>query len=388
MQREACEGTNWQRDANGEWFKDGIQLNPARDYKYTTIGLNLRNTSIINDVHWTYGIEAFESKQEVVAHGLQTIRPLNGSETIADLNVSNGPESTLASGYVQASYTFGQVELIPGLRYDHYTLGGAYDSSFSQLSPKFSALWSATNELGLRLGYGRIFKGPGLPETLMLNSDVKQGNDVNAETGNHFEFNVNYDLSDSVGLDSATAFLNVYQFNIDNYFHPTKNLTLSSNSEIENKGFETGFNISHADIGGYLNWSFVDGTRDYGSYQSDVLTTGTHLIKLGLSYDLSSYLTLGWDSEFATSADLVEVAENRSGVVETTPVKKAGYGVSDLWVRYAPTQVQGLKVNFGIDNIFDKDYQNHNTFGNYWGNAKYNDSEVGRNFKLTLSYQY
>lgn len=169
------------------------RINPKRDYIYETIGLDIRNSSLINDVMWTYGIESFKSEQRIETAGPRIDIAEDGSTTETNLAVENGPQATLLAGYVQAELGFGDVTIIPGVRYDNYELGGVYDLSFSQLSPKISASWQASNDLNLTLGYGSIFKGPGLPEIIMISETTTQADNVEAETGDHVELNINYD---------------------------------------------------------------------------------------------------------------------------------------------------------------------------------------------------
>ena len=106
-----------------------------------------------------------------------------------------------------------------------------------------------------------------------------------------------------------------------------------------------------------------------------------------MNYQLTDEVLVGWDSNFSSGVRL-----NRSSIdngnTANAVVEKDGYGVSDAWLDYQITSIAGLSVQFAVENIFDKDYQNHNSFGLYWGNADYNDSEVGRNFKLAASYQF
>lgn len=389
MNREAATGTNWFRHPENGWQEDGTQYNPERNYVYETVGLDIRNESLIDDVRWTYGIESFKSEQSIKVDGLRKITTAAGEVSTVDISVSHGPTARLLGAYVQAELEFGDITVIPGVRYDNYELGGVYDASFSKLSPKLSAAWQANSDLLISAGYGKIFKGPGLPETLMLNNDIQQADNVVAETGDHLELNVNYDLSSTLGLDSAAVYANVYQFTIDNSFHPTKNTDLSrSRSDLDNSGIEAGFNFSQAQLSGYINYSYNDAERDYDTYVSDDLYSGTHEVNLGLNYEASEEIVVGVNTALYSDADLKDTYINRSGELVSDPVEKTGYGVTNIWLSYEPQAVAGLSLNLAVDNLFDKAYQNHKSFGLYWGNADYNDDEVGRNFKASVNYQF
>ena len=388
MEREEATGTNWIRDDQGQWQQDGTAFTPKREYFYETIGLDIRNSSLINNTLWTYGIETFKSEQSIDVAGLQVITTADGTVTHKDISVSNGPEAKLLGAYVQAEYVFGDVTIVPGVRYDNYELGGVYDLSFNKLSPKLALSWQANSDLNLGLGYGRIFKGPGLPETLMLNNEITQADNVKAETGHHVELNINYDLAKVFNVDSASFYTNIYQFTIDDSFHPTKNTDLSrSRSDFDNKGIEAGLQVKHGSLSGFINYSTNDGERDYGEYTTDDYYAGTHEINLGVSMEVTPELNAGWTQVIVDNAELTETSiEN--GEVVNNDLEKAGYGVANLWLAYEPTAVAGLTLNLAVDNVFDKAYQNHKSFGLYWGNADYNDNEVGRNIKASVSYQF
>ncbi|MFT5759635.1 MAG: hemoglobin/transferrin/lactoferrin receptor protein [Alteromonadaceae bacterium] len=388
MTAGATSGENWYRDSKGEWHKDGTAETPEQYFTYKTVGLNVRNTFIINDIAWTAGIETFKSKQEIQSAGLKNVILTDGTVKSEDISVPNGPESTLFSTYVQGEFKFGALTVIPGIRYDAYSLGGAYDSSFNQLSPKLMVNWQANEDLIVKAGYGRIFKGPGLPETSAIQKEMQQSDDAKAETGNHFEFNVIQDLTSALNVDSASLYINLYQYTIDNSYHPTKNNTLTRGVyDLTMKGAEAGFKLSHQALTTYITYSYNTGENAYTDYSTDNFYSGTHVIKMGADYQVSNALLIGWDSNFSSDANL----DNNSiddGNLVTKKVKKSGYGVSNLWLDYQVAQVEGLSVKFAVENVFNKTYQNHNSFGMYWGNANYNDNEVGRNFKLAASYQF
>ena len=390
MNREAATGTNWVYDATAGWQKDGTQYNPERNYIYETVGLDVRNESLVNGTLWTYGIESFKSEQSIEVAGLRKVTTAAGESSTQDISVSNGPTARLVSGYVQAELEFGDVTIVPGIRYDNYKLGGVYDLSFNKVSPKLSASWQANSDLLVTAGYGKLFKGPGLPETLMLNNDIRQADDVVSETGDHLELKVKYDLSSALGLERAVYYTNLYQFTIDDSFHPTKNTNLSrSRTDLDNAGVEAGFNFAQKQLSGYINYSYNDAERDNGTYKVDDYYSGTHEVNLGLSYEFTEEVQSGITTSLFSDAELTRrELDGETGKIVSGEVEKTGYGVTNIWLVYAPAAVEGLKVNLAVENLFDKAYQNHKSFGLYWGNADYNDNEVGRNIKASVSYQF
>jgi len=388
MEVGTSSGDNWYRDSAGKWHKDGVSVQPDIDYLYKTVGLNIRNTFIVSDIAWTAGIETFKSEQSIEASALKQATLADGTKTSEDISFKNGPESSLIGAYVQAELIFGDLTIVPGVRYDSYKLGGTYDSSFSELSPKLAVNWQANEDLILKAGYGRIFKGPGLPETTSIQPSMKESDTAKAETGNHIEFNIIQDLQSVLPVDSASMYVNLYHYTIDNYYHPTKNNSLTRNIyDLTMNGAEAGFNVSHQSISAYINYSYNTGENSYDDYTTDNLYSGTQVVKVGLDYQVTDEVLVGWDSNFSSGVKLDDSYID-SGSLVTDAVEKDGYGVSNAWIDYQVTEIAGLSVQFAVENIFDKAYQNHNSFGLYWGNAEYNDNEVGRNFKLAASYQF
>lgn len=62
---------------------------------------------------------------------------------------------------------------------------------------------------------------------------------------------------------------------------------------------------------------------------------------------------------------------------------KESYAVSNAYISWSPSQVKGLEVTFGVDNIFNKAYKDQST--QYYDAV---DLDPGRNYKLSLSYKF
>ena len=93
-------------------------------------------------------------------------------------------------------------------------------------------------------------------------------------------------------------------------------------------------------------------------------------------------------SEFAKGAELDKTAIAKSGDISTEEISKAGYGIHNIWLNYDVPAVNGLSLKVAVENVFDKAFQYHNSFGMAWGKQDYNDKEVGRNAKFSVSYQF
>ena len=374
---------NWD-NSSGSWVftKDGELSIPDREYNVTTIGGDIRNISGVGDHELTYGVEGYKAKQWIDS-GLGTYT--SGTKAGETKNYDMDGGTVTAYGiYAQDAFEISDFRFVTGLRYDVHELGGVFSGKYDQLSPKFQGEHQTTDNLRLRVGYGRLFKGAALPETLTMKaaSDVNQA-DTKAMTGNNYEAGFDYDLSGLLAADHAILGFTAYQYDLDNQMHPTKNnTTLANQYDVEVWGVETVFTYSIDDFALYANHSFSDGdqTSLKNGKTSHMNKTGIHNIKAGFNYSLSNELVFGWDSRFVPGNDYTD----EDGV----KIERAGFGTHNIWAAYVPDFAKDLSVNLAVDNLFDKKYAEHTGFGISWGSEKYTSYEAGRNFKASVAYSF
>ena len=262
-------------------------------------------------------------------------------------------------------------------------MGGFYSGTFKQLSPKFKASYQVSENLRLRTGYGRIFKGPSLGETLMLNNSLVQSKDTKAQTGHNLEIGLDYDLSIVLDADSSKVGFTAYKYNVDNYMHPTKNGSIVGKDDLELWGFESVFTYSNDTLAFNASHTFSKGSQKNikTGDKKQPKTANIHTFKLGADYKVNKDLSLSYDSEF--------VPGNEYQYKSDKSIKRSGYGVHNIAATYKLTSLlKGAKINFAIDNLFNKKYTKHTAFGTYFGSEDSASNEVERNFKIKLSYKF
>ncbi|CAH7088501.1 Ligand-gated channel protein [Vibrio chagasii] len=382
MERDALVDTAWDKDANGKWIKDGTIAIPDREYNVTTIGGDIRNISWVGEHELTYGLDGYKAEQWIDAgDGVYQSGSKQGETKKFGMD---GGTVTAYGLYLQDMYEFSDFRLTTGLRYDVHKLGGVYDGDFDQLSPKFKGEYQTTDNLKLRVGYGRLFKGASLPETLTMKAaaDVKQS-DTKAMTGNNYEAGFDYELTRLLAADYAILGFTAYTYNLDNQMHPTKNnTTLANQYDVEVWGVETVLSYALDSLSVYANHSYSDGDQkdlDNGK-TSHMSKTGIHNFKAGFNYSLNSEFVFGWDSRLVPGNDYTDE--------DGEQVKRAGFATHNIWAAYTPTFAKDLEMNIGIDNILDKKYAEHTGFGISWGSDKYTSYEAGRNFKASIAYNF
>ena len=365
---------------NGE--VDGDLIQPERTYENKVVGFDLRNSSILSNHLITYGVDYSKEEQSKSADGLAVYSTgSRAGETEVSSVVGKG-EIEAYGLYIEDEIDLDKLVLNIGARYDVHELGGFYSGKFEQLSPKFKAAYQATNKLKLRAAYGRIFKGPSLGETLMLNDNIVQSDDTQPQTGNNYEIGFDYDLAYALNADNSIFGFTAFTYNVDNYLHPTKNSSIEAQSDMKIWGLETVFKYQKDKFGLNASHTYTDGedkSLEDGSV-IDPRTAKIHTFKVGLDYQATANLFLNYSGEF--------VPGNKYQYKVDEKVKRSGYAVHNVSASYDITAIKGAKVSFGIDNILDKKFTRHTAFGTYFGDEGYTAYEVGRNFKVNLSYKF
>lgn len=380
--REALEET-YSKKVGDDWVKDGDRKQPKRTYENKTIGFDLRNTSIVNNHMLTYGISNTKEEQSKNADGSALYIGGSKDGDIEASTVKGKGKIDSKAFYIEDEIYLDKLVLNIGARYDIHKLGGFYAGTFKQLSPKLKASYQLSENLRLRTGYGKIFKGPSLGETLMLKDSIVQSTNTKAQSGHNIEIGVDYDLSNSLDANTSKVGFTAYKYNVDNYMHPTKNGSIEGKDDLVLWGFESVFNYSNDTLAFNASHTFSKGSQKNikTGDKKQPKTANIHTFKLGADYKVNKDLSLSYDSEF--------VPGNEYQYKSDKSIKRSGYGVHNIAATYKLTSLlKGAKINFAIDNLFNKKYTKHTAFGTYFGSEDSASNEVERNFKIKLSYKF
>ncbi len=388
---------------------DEVELDPATfavtgetlERNVDTYGFRLDNRSnlTLSDdlaVTFTYGAEYYEDEQD-------------GARGSGDRDGVPDADDRFIGVFSQAEITFsepfgvvpGDLLIIPGLRFDSYEVSSSVADSNdeTELSPRLGVSYLPTDWLLVFANYAQAFRAPtfdelfttgthfripvgaGIVNRFVPNPDLKPqrtktfefGGGVTfedlAETGDQFQFKASHFLI--WGDDFIdTRVVQPSPFVDCNPFIPgacdgttsTFNVPEAKlwGSEIEASYENERFLVS-------LGFSRIDGENEetgekIGNLTPDEVTLNT-AVKLP---EIDSIV--GWRLLAADQFDEVN-AESE---------KRDGYTVHDVYFSWQPGDdlLQGLRLDLGIDNIFDKSYTRVNT----------NALEPGRNFKGLVSY--
>lgn len=297
----------------------------------------------------------------------------------------------------------GDVLIIPGIRFDDYETSSAIgvDNSDSQVSPRLGLSYLPNDWLLLFGNYGEAFRAPTFDElyltgnhftiplgaTTVINRFVSNPN-LRPQTTRTVEYGV------GLTFDDAFAPNDLLQVKVSRYHTDGEDfidtqvtqpaLFTACNPFIPGNcdGTTTNINVPNASLRGteveasYENhrlllsagYATISGRNDDTGARLGVLTPDQYTLHAALKvpeYDVIA----GWRAIVADDFDEVNTAAE----------ERAAYDVHDVYVSWQPRQapIRGIRVDLGVDNLFDEDYSR-----TFTGAA-----EPGRNYKAAVRYQ-
>ena len=331
------------------------------DIEFDTVGLDVRNSSRIrltehHDHRLTYGVEFFHDKQRA-------------SRSEAPNTLFPDADASTVSLYIQDEISlWNRLFIIPALRWDRYEndADGHSDISEDRVSPKIGGVLKVTDFLYVEANYAEGFRAPNFGELFIAgthfpgavfvpNPDLKPEKSRNVDVGVRLRRERLFSQHDRFLL-RGTYFRNSLDDFID--------FDVAFNSRTSLLEFRN-VNVQEALIEGFeaeMRWAFLPGFEllaNYTDIEGDNETDDVPLANIpprkgvvGLTYFYAPWgLTVGGRGQIVDEQDRVPEG------VEKTP----GYGVFDLFANWQPLTgiLEGLRVDFGIDNVADKKYRRH-----------------------------
>lgn len=338
----------------------------------TTWGFDLRNRfswSGAQTAHDLYlGVDYFEDSAEARRNGAP--RP-----SFPDA------EQRVLGVYLHDEIRIGErVTLVPGLRWDRYeseSAGAVAPSQEeSELSRKLSLSWEPIDGVTLHAAYNEAFRAPGVSELFVSGTHFSCGPgcanlfvpnpDLRPEKAHNKEIGLRLERS---GLfapgDRGRASLAVFRNDVEDFIDQLVNFTFvpvpgnpgpggvsffDNVDDARLEGFEA--ELRYDAPGGFLN-------AGYGRTRGENRATGAPLsaipageFTLGGGVRLASnQVVLGWKSRFVEAQDRVPAGG--------TPTDS--YDLHDVYLTWRPQQFgrDRVRLDFGVDNLFDSNYRPH-----------------------------
>lgn len=284
--------------------------------------------------------------------------------------------------------------LTPGVRFDWYDYdpqttagynGALTPKSGTRLSPKVLATYQVTPETELFAQWSMTYRPPTIDEYYIyfpnIGYEVRGNPDLKPETGQGFEVGANYESGDLSG--KVTVFHNRYSNFIEDYTVSQAPLVMSWR------------NVDKAQISGielktrkeFANGLFLNGSiaYAYGRNSTDksyLRSVAPFKAVAGVGYDQDI-----WGLELSGIFSAPMPNDNNPNTFDAP-----GYGIANLTGWWEPEQLNGLRIQAGVYNIFDKKYWNAvavrevNPTSQSSGNQPVDFyTEAGRSFKVSLT---
>ena len=366
-----------------------------------TVGVRIDNRSRVSlsddaSLELTYGSEAYQDQQESAVDG--GARPTVPEAETQLVGLYGQAELRLAEPFGMLP---GDLLVIPGVRYDRYTSSSevADDNEDQAVSPRIGVSYLPTDWSLLFANYGTAFRAPTVNElyTSGVHFRVPIGGgitnrfvpnpDLKPQRTETFEFGAGVDFDDvAVSGDrlqvKATHFQTHGEDFIDTQVNqPTPFVDCSPFIPGDCNGTTQSVNVADASLWGneveasyenrrvrlQLGLSTIDGENDATGEPLGVLTPPQVTVDAGLKLpEIDSIV--GWRLLAADEFDNVSDPAN----------ERDGYAVHDVYFAWTPGDgvLEGLRLDLGIDNVFDKAYSRVFTGA----------LEPGRNFKGFVRY--
>lgn len=325
-----------------------------------TSGLDLRNTSRIGEFGLgshtlTYGTEFYADTQE----GLRNNAPRQGYP---------GANNYVTGFYIQDEIVLGAFSIIPGARYDKYELqsdASTTKTDESRVSPRLGAVWRTTPWMNLFASYAEAFRAPSLTEmfisgthfpgnTFINNPNLKPETTKTVEAGTRLRFGDVFTNRDALRFRTSAFYTKAEDY-ID-LFIVGANAQYQNISRAKVDGVEAEAQYDTPRLFGGAGASLIRGEnrsaprdRALNSIQGDkfTLTGGAKAPELDLIYGFRSQLVLEQNNTDPTMFD--------------TAQRTGGYALHGIFFSWQPSQekLRGLRLDGGVDNIFDKAYRRH-----------------------------
>lgn len=357
------------RDAGMERSGSTLYQIAPRHYKVTAIepryshAYTLGNSENEVSVGYRY---LHETSNESVDRA--SFNSISGASGFYGWTKANGDTDAHAI-YVDNRTDLGAWSFTPGVRFEKikttenmYKLNKDYSitngvnatKSYDAVLPSFSMIYKANDHWNIFANYGKSFAP--LQYSQMANTKASGAflttEGLNPEKSDNYELGTHY-LGDNLSLEFTLFYIDF----ADELKRDDATQTYSNLGATKHKGAEFGFRYNLAGISDALENVSIFGNTTYVDAKSNATDQNLDLYShwvgnAGIDYTLDNW-TIN-TNYYAQSKQYASGTIDSTGRYGNIP----GYGLVGVRAAYdfSDTRLKGLKVGFGIKNLFDKEY--------------------------------
>ena len=411
--------TAYQTSSDVDEFDATVPRTTVRDIE--TTGFSARNASrfTIGSAETTLTIGGDWYKDEQTGTDDQTTDGTRGG-------VPNG-ESEFMGVFAQLESVIetpaGQFVVIPGVRFDEFesssSIAPGETNSDDAISPRFAASFAPEGAEWLRLfgSYAEGFRAPSINELYLdgvhfsiphpvlfnpaMGSFVQSPNnfipnpDLVPEETQTVEFGVGVDFNQIfVASDRLQGKVSYFETEADDLINLSVDVTPAATCFVPpffepcNWGTSESANVDQAELEGWegelhydsdrffarASFSSIDGTNLADGSDLGSLTPDRTAVNLGLKLPEWNALV---GARVQHAGDFEQRISDGAGGF-TLQDERGSYTVLDLYASWQPAAVDGLRLDLGVDNVFDEEYER-----SFAGAI-----EPGTNVKIGASWQF
>ena len=314
----------------------------------------------------------------------------------------------------------GRITIIPGVRYDEFESEADLDAgenSDDAISPRFAVSYGPLSWFRIFGSYSEGFRAPSINELYLdgvhfplphptlfnprggqfvfVNNNFVPNPDLKPEKSETVELGLGVDFRDvwQTG-DRLQGKLSAYDSEVDDLINLSVDVTFDPTCFQPpaffpcTAGTTESANVARADLDGVEAEFAYESARlyaraTYTSIQGEDPETGADVGTLTpdrLALDVGTRLPK-WNAQLGTRIQIADDFKrfdlNEAGTLEQVETR-AGYVVLDLYASWQPTFANGLRLDLGVENVLDHDYDR----------VFQGVSEPGRNVKLAATYSF
>lgn len=326
-------------------FPDGMIGKPL--VKDQTIGSELQlDWDLSKENHLIVGI-SYEELRQFDVKQLANFNPLNGAPLGLVQEVANWNKDAtrqIFAAYLQDEWQLpGQVNIIAGLRYDHYNDFG------DTVNPRFGLVWGFLDNADLKLLYGKAFRAPNFVELYNANNlSAIGGTDIEPERVQTYEAALSWRLNRYFAASANYFFSSIH----DQIAQTGSPAVYTNLSKTETQGVELSMNGS---LGADLSWKATYSWQDPRNEKTDkrLPYVPSQRASGSINYAPVKYINL--------HTDLLWTGKRPRDTGDSRP-DMPSYMTVDLAVTLK-NFFETLEIQATVRNLFDKHFKDPDTSG-------------------------